>query len=441
MVRLLKKRARRGAEALSKAKCLIVVLLLVSAIPKISIVTLASSNDEQGPVLELYTQKVFAPQELVMLYALATYNGAPVAQKDVAFQVNGPSNPFLNITTVGSAPTNQDGIAEFSFRIPWPNTNPEEQVFGTWFAIATVSIADQTVIDTLTFQVGWIISITNIQTLNASAQPQTVFLRNQTIMFNLTIQNIALTPKTATITIDAQDAASYPIIHVQQENLTFQPGISYLSASAQIPTAATLGQASVQAAPYTMPPENGGVPYSPAITTTFEIITVQVITHHVIITAVKPSSTSATSGQTVDITITAKNVGNATESFNVTAYYDKTPIGKRLVADLEPQAEASVVIPWNTSGVLPGTYVISGVADTVPGETNTSGKTYVDGTVTILAPPLPFIAFYLVIFFMFTLASAVIACLAMFLILGYQRRLRRKKRRPRSFALVARPRV
>jgi hypothetical protein len=432
---------RNGEEALRKVKCLLVLLLLVLLLPvsisKITYITLASSNDSAGPLIELYTQKaVFAPQELVILYALVTYNSAPVAQKLVAFQANGPPDPILNITTTGSAPTNEDGIAEFSFRIPWPNTNPEEQVFGTWFCIATVSIADQTVNDTLTFQVGWIIRITDIQTLNASAQPQTLFLRNQTIMFNLTIQNIALTQKTATITIDAQDSASHPITHIQEENLTFQPGTTYLSASAQIPVAATIGQASVQAAAYTMPPENGGVLYSPAISATFEIIT-----RHVVIIAVKPSSTSVTSGRTVNITITVKNEGNMTESFNVTAYYDETPIAKKLVADLEPQTEAALIIPWNTSGVPLGSYVISGVAEAVPGEIETSGKTYVDGTVTILATPLPPIIFHLRIFFMFTLLSAFVSCLAMFLILGYQSRLRKKKRLTSSFRLIAHPHV
>jgi hypothetical protein len=431
---------RKRAETLRKAKCLLIVLFLASAIPKITIITLASSNDPTAPLIDLYTQNApFEPQELVMLYALATYNGAPVAQKLVAFQANGPLNPFLNITTAGSAPTNQDGIAEFSFRIPWPNANPEEQVFGTWFAIATVSIADQTVNDTLTFQVGWIINITNIQTLNASEQPQTLFLRNQTIMFNLTIQNTALSQKTATITIDAQDAANYPIIHIQEQNLTLQPGTTYLTATGYIPITATIGQASVQAAAYTMPPENGGVLYSPAISTTFEIIT-----RHVVIIAVKPSSTSVASGQTVNITITVKNLGNMTESFNVTAYYDKKLIGKKLVVDLEPQTETYLVIPWNTSGVPLGSYVVSSVADTVPGEIETANKTYTDGTVTIFGPLSPSIPSMLSLWkiLLLMLVPALIGSLTLFfLFLGYLTRRRRRKPTSRLFMIIAHPHV
>jgi hypothetical protein len=136
-----------------------------------------------------------------------------------------------------------------------------------------------------------------------------------------------------------------------------------------------------------------------------------------------------------------KNLGNMTESFNVTAYYDKKLIGKKLVADLEPQTETYLVIPWNTSGVPLGSYVVSSVADTVPGEIETSGKTYVDGTVTILALPLPSIVFHFGILFMFTLVLALVSCLAMFLILCDQSRRRKKKRTTRSFRLIAHPHV
>jgi hypothetical protein len=128
-----------------------------------------------------------------------------------------------------------------------------------------------------------------------------------------------------------------------------------------------------------------------------------------------------------------------TESFNVTAYYDKRPIAKKLVANLEPQTEAALIIPWNTSSVPLGSYVISGVADTVPGEIETSGKTCVDGTVTILAPPLPSTIFHFGIFFMFILLSALVSCLGMFLILSHQSRRKKKKRSTRSLTLIAHP--
>jgi hypothetical protein len=431
-----------------KANVAMLAVLLILAALVVQPARPVAVSAASGRVIDLYTQKApfdgtginqssdaFEPQDSVVLHALVTYNDAPVAQKLVAFQVNEPANPLLNITTVGSASTGQDGIAQFSFRIPWPNDDPEKKIFGQWFAIATVSIADQTVIDTLTFKVGWIIKITNIETLNDQLKPQTRFLRREAIVFNLTVENIALTEKSATITIDVQDATNHPVIHVQKENLVFQPGTTYLTVSSQVPTTATIGQASISAAAYTWPPENGGVLYSPAFSATFEIIT-----RDVAMTAVKPSSTFVTSGQTLNITVTVENKGDETESFNVTAYYDNTPIGKILVAGISPQMQTNIIFEWNTSGVPSGNYVISGVADTVEGEIETADNTYVDGAVTIVPSILPFIIpDWIILLFMFVVA--LIASLILLLFLGYLRRRRRRKPSSRLFTVVAHPHI
>jgi hypothetical protein len=401
-----------------------------------------------GRVIDLYTEKTpfdgrganessdaFEPQELVVLSALVTYNDAPVAQKAVAFQIKGPPNPILNITIIGSASSDQDGIAEFSFRIPWPSNSPEEQVFGTWFAIATVSIADQTVIDTLTFRVGWIIRIAQLTTLNALEEPTTRFLRKQGILFNLTVENIALTEKVATIVIDVQDVAGNPIIHLQRENLVFQPGITCLIASAQILTIAKIGPASVLAGAYKALPENRGVLYSPAVSATFEIIT-----RDISVVAVRPSRSAVISGQTLNITVTVKNKGNETESFNVTAYYDSTPVGKRLVAYLAPQAETSIVFEWNTTGLTHGSYVISGAADVVEGEIETEDNTLVDGTVTIFGYPMPsVIPSWRMLLFLFVVA--LLASLVLLLFLGYLWRRRRRKVMSSLFTVIAHPHI
>lgn len=243
------------------------------------------SSSDIARKIDVFTQKMtfngkgmnqssdsFQPQELVILYALVTYNEVPLANMLVAFQVNNPANAFQNVTVVGVSSTNQSGIAQFSFRIPWPSENAEQPIFGEWFAIATVDIAEQVAVDTLTFQVGWIIKITNITTLNAELEPQTKYLRGDMIAFNLTIENIALTLKSATIIIDAQDAASYPILHTEMDNLVFQPGENHVCAPSQIPTTAAIGEATISAVAFTAPPKIGGIPYSPAALSTFEIV-------------------------------------------------------------------------------------------------------------------------------------------------------------------------
>jgi len=403
---------------------------------------------QSGRVIDVYTQKApldgrginqssdaFQPQELVILNANVTYNDAPVAQKVVSFSVNGPPNPFENITLLRTATSDQNGMANVSFRIPWPDVDPEKKVFGKWSVIATVDIADQTAVDTLTFQVGYILRITNVVTLNAELSPQTRFLRQEMVVFNLTVENIALSKKPGTITVDVQDAEGHPTMHVETGNRIFQPGITSLLVSSVVPIAATLGPASVSAAVFTAPPENGGVLYGPAISSTFEIIT-----RDVAVIAVRPSNATVTSGETVIVTVTVRNKGNETESFNVTLYYDNVVIDRKLVANLAPQTEGSIVFEWNTSGVISGEYVLKATADRVPGEIEIDDNTFVDGAVMILAVSLP--SFMLQwVFFFFVFIIGVIGSLILLLFLGFLRRRRRRKPLSRHFIVVARPHI
>jgi hypothetical protein len=231
------------------------VILILSLFPSLAH---GSVGSQIGAAIDLYTEKTpfngmgankssdaFEPQELVVLHALVTYNGYPMQAENVAFQVLGPPNPFQNITLIGSNQTDEVGMTTFSFRIPWPSENAEEIVFGEWTAIATVSIGGEVAMDTLTFQVGWIIRVIEITTLNSLLQPQSVFAPENPIVFNLTVENIALTPKNATITIDVQDSKQYPMIHIQMDDMLFQPGRSNVQPRSQIPIYSDSGLANV----------------------------------------------------------------------------------------------------------------------------------------------------------------------------------------------------
>lgn len=111
-----------------------------------------------SPAIDVYTQKggkepnqpggVFTPGERVYVFANATYNGVGVAGKLVGFEVLDPQNTSV-LTRTGE--TNQSGIAVIFFRIP-QNGLPEH-IIGNWTVIATVSISEQIVSDTLIFQV------------------------------------------------------------------------------------------------------------------------------------------------------------------------------------------------------------------------------------------------------------------------------------------------
>jgi hypothetical protein len=304
------------AKGRDNARILLTLLVAVLATSLLVHAGNSISSASSGRVIDLFTQKApfdgkganqssdaFEPQELVILYAQVTYNDYPVALKLVAFKVNGPPNTLENITVTGSSTTNDSGIAEFSFRIPWPSTDPEKKVFGEWNVISPVDIADVRVVDTLTFLVGWIVRITNIATLDAELRPEVYYLRQSTIVFNLTVLNSARTAKPGTINIDVQDSAVHPIIHIQLDNLVFQPGLSYVNASATSPLDASIGLATVSAVPYTAPIELGGVLYSPAIATTFEIVTIMPLTY--LVTFAQTGLDSSASGTVLTINGTA----------------------------------------------------------------------------------------------------------------------------------------
>jgi hypothetical protein len=260
---------------------ILAIFLIFSLFPCTRLVSVTAQT---GVAIDLYTDQApfdgkganqsadaYEPQELVVLFALATYNDAPVAGKLVAFQVNGPMNQFQNITVVGSGTTDENGIAEFSFRLPWPSQTPEKAIFGQWIALAAVEIAERVVVDTLTFRVGWILSIIEIATLNTELGPQSIFTRQDPIVFNLTVQNTARTEKSAIIGVEVKDSDQNPIIYIQMESRPFQPGNSNVKATSQIPSSAETGLANASAAPFTAPPDQGGKLYSPAIYTTFTI--------------------------------------------------------------------------------------------------------------------------------------------------------------------------
>jgi hypothetical protein len=379
-------------------------------------------NESSGP---------FAPQQLVILYANVTYNGAPVENKLVAFEVTDPTG---NIIFSGSNATDAYGIATVRFRLATNAT------FGTWTVIGSVDVAQVVVHDYLWFSVGWIIMITNITTLNAELKLQTVFHRQDVIVFNLTLENTALTNKTCTITVDVKDAAQYSIIQLELTNLTLTPGKNYvLTPSREISITAAIGLATVSAAPYTAPIESGGVLYSPAISTTFEIALVQV--PDIAVTNIKLSSTSVFIGQTVQINVTVANTGTEAVAFNVSTYYNSSFLIETIsVSVLEPASQVTLTFTWNTAAVTEGYYQISASAP-LPGDPTPLDNTLVDGFVQVktkpLYPPLPPLPFALLWLIVFAFIVAVIASLLLLLLLLFFCLRRRRKKNAKRYLYTA----
>lgn len=227
----------------------------------------------RGIMIDLYTQRdgkgpdepsdAFAPQEEVLLYAYTTFDYDPVEGKIVAFEVFDANGTPIDYRT---AETNATGIALVTLRIP---TTP---VFGTWSAIATVEVVGFVVNDTLTFKVGWIIEILDLQTSNENGEVKTSFSKGERINFVLHVQNIAFVSKFATFTLSVYDDCQVPIGHVVLQNwLTPHNRSTIFVIGIEIPEWSYTGIGSVYANAYTNLPILNGTAYCPEVSSTFQI--------------------------------------------------------------------------------------------------------------------------------------------------------------------------
>jgi hypothetical protein len=109
----------------------------------------------------------------------------------------------------------------------------------------------------------------------------------------------------------------------------------------------------------------------------------QSVIRNVAVTNVEANPTIIYENFKVNITVTVSNKGDLTETFNVTIYYDNTPIKKVKVENLPSKENRSFTIEWNTHGLSPGIYTIKAEAQPVPYESDLTDNAFVDGSVAI----------------------------------------------------------
>jgi subtilisin family serine protease len=117
---------------------------------------------------------------------------------------------------------------------------------------------------------------------------------------------------------------------------------------------------------------------------TFTLESAVIPGHEIATLTVEPQPTVVYPIDPVNITVTVKNKGLSTETFNVTVYYNATAIATQTVLNLPPHNATALIFAWNTIGVTPSHYTITAQADPVPDEYNTTDNTATyAGTVTI----------------------------------------------------------
>jgi hypothetical protein len=155
----------------------------------------------------------YDPQAYVQLEAYVEYNGAPVFEKIVSFQINVTQAEYPLLGQQGAcilyatAETNGSGYVDIYFRIPTLSQgyNGPTALFGKWTVWADVSICQVTYSDNMTFQVGYILTLSNM-VLTSSPNK-----RMLPITFNVTVTNIDWISVPATMILVVYDNNEVPI--------------------------------------------------------------------------------------------------------------------------------------------------------------------------------------------------------------------------------------
>ncbi|MEM4732978.1 MAG: CARDB domain-containing protein [Candidatus Bathyarchaeia archaeon] len=138
---------------------------------------------------------------------------------------------------------------------------------------------------------------------------------------------------------------------------------------------------------YTIKGEATTVPYEYDTTNNIYVDgTVMILTtiRDVAITNIQPEQNWAYEGWTIHVWVTAENLGELPETFNVTLRYDSTIIGTQEVTNLPPHTAVILDFLWNTSTAEPcHNYTLSAEASEIPYEFDSTNNLLVDGNVKI----------------------------------------------------------
>jgi hypothetical protein len=386
-----------------KLKKLALILTITTILLSLSLpnMRIAISESPSGKI-DLFTQKepysgkgpntpsdAFGSQELVILYAFVTYNEMPVQNLLVAFCVKIPSNASFSL----SEKTNSSGIATINFTIPWPCANiSENEVFGEWYALANTVIGDELFQDSLTFEVGWIVELISVRTIDENLTYRTNFGIEGDVGLEIALKSIAMTTKTATIAIVMQDELETPISFYEIYDFKVQPNekLVFLYCKLYIPKWARVGKGTVFVSALTTPKNASGAPYCPSISTIFYIMPYEPLKlsfHDVAVVEVVPSTDSVEVGQIMNICAVIQNEGTENESFSVNAYYNSSLI-ESLPLALTPHSHEVLNFTFNTQGVAPANYTISVSIPYLVNEADLTDNVLVDGIVEV-KPKLP----------------------------------------------------
>ena len=234
----------------------------------------------------------FGPQALMTLAGYVTYNGAPVANKEVTFQVLNNANPAAVIATL-TALTDENGIATVSYRLPWYDgsyTSGPQTEFGLWSVAGSVEVQSTIVTDNMPFEFGDIIGITGV-TVAQNPVPRSTPTVPSTDSFTVSLSGISAQTQNYWMSYTVIDAGSVPVANgvvsgtMPAADYTVNSAgaitayigpstSSVASGTITIPSYAFVGVATIEVNIYNANPVtslSSAVPYCPQATATFTI--------------------------------------------------------------------------------------------------------------------------------------------------------------------------
>jgi parallel beta-helix repeat protein len=236
------------------------------------------NNIPNGGVIDVYTQyqspyggqgqnnpsDMFWPAEEVKLCANVTYNGLPVQQKQVDFEMKYPDGQLWWET---SNVTDDSGQTLVKRQMPWPVANPES-VFGVWHVTALANMNSTVINDTTCFHYDYQCRMFRATVIPPPSGGNLNFAHGELVTVTVVYGSHSQRPLSALFSVTLFDELSTPI------NLVLAPRFiggalfpqysnNSVQLSVQIPTFAVAGYATFHINAYDKDPMVGGFPYCP----------------------------------------------------------------------------------------------------------------------------------------------------------------------------------
>jgi len=364
------------------------VLSQLALAPEISNVLAADAAS-----LDVFTQKqpfsgkgpnmpsdAFGPQDVVLLYGQVSANDSAVDKILVAFDIWTPNGANFTL----SAFTNTSGIATVNFTIATPPINiTQTDVFGLWKVYGSALYVGQTLTDTLTFQVDWIVKLLSVKTIDSNLTQLSSFGDGGEVGLEITLRSIAMILTNATISIVLKDELGFTANFSQVKDFAVQPNNKtlYIFNRASLPKSTHIGNATVFVSALTAPVVGGGVPFCPDVQASFQVTPqnpLSIDLHDVAVVTVMPSANPVAPHQTVELTTMVRNEGTDAETFTVSTYFEDVLLGTAQATALMPYAVMYFSYSINPSAITVGNHTFGATIPPLPNEADLTDNTYND---------------------------------------------------------------